>query len=58
MHKFTIYAHYDVMLNSEAYSQLRTQMAEERVHHANEVDELKNLLVDERKKRKEERDEY
>lgn len=58
MHKFTIYAHYDVMINSEAYSQLRTQIAEERVQHANEVDELKNQVAEERKKRKEERNEY
>ena len=46
MHKFTIYAHYDVMINSEAYSQLKNQLADEKTEHAKEVAELKQQLVD------------
>ena len=58
MHKFNIYAHYDVMINSDAYNQLKDQIEDERVQHANEVEELKNQLSEEQQKRKEEREEY
>lgn len=58
MHKFTVYAHYDVMINSEAYSQLQNQMADERVQHDIEVKELRSQVAEERQKRKKEREEY
>lgn len=57
MHKFTVYAHYDVMINSEAYSQLQNQMADERLQHATEVAELKKQVAEERQKRQEEQKE-
>ena len=30
MYKFTIYAHYDVMINSDAYNELQSQFKEEK----------------------------
>ncbi|WP_292753590.1 hypothetical protein [Methanobrevibacter sp.] len=56
MHKFTLYAHYDVMINSEAYSQLQNQMADERIQHANEVADLKQQMEDKDIKHKKEID--
>ncbi|WP_405309884.1 hypothetical protein [Methanobrevibacter sp.] len=58
MHKFSIYVHYDVMLNSEAYTQLKDQIEDERLQHANEVAELKNQVADERQKRQEEQQKH
>ncbi len=56
MHKFTVYAHYDVMINSEAYSQLQNQITDERIQHANEVANLKQQLEDKDSKHKKEID--
>lgn len=41
MYKFTIYAHYDVMINSEAYKQLQEQLEEERQLHNEENQQLR-----------------
>lgn len=41
MHKFTIYAHYNVMINSEAYQQLKEQLEEERQIHEEEREILR-----------------
>lgn len=54
MHKFNVYANYDVMINSEAYNQLKNQIVDEREQHANEVKELKNQLAKEQQKHQEE----
>ena len=41
MYKFTIYAHYDVMINSDAYNQLQEQLEEERQIHEEERERLR-----------------
>ena len=37
MYKFTIYAHYDVMINSDAYNELQSQFKEEKRKHEEEI---------------------
>ena len=41
MYKFTIYSHYDVMINSEAYQQLKEQFDEEKQMHEKERERLR-----------------
>ena len=41
MYKFTIYAHYDVMINSEAYNELQNQFKEEKRKHKEETEKLR-----------------
>ena len=47
MFKFTIYAHYDVMINSEAYQQLQEQLNDERQLHEEERERLRADYEDE-----------
>ncbi|ALT69950.1 hypothetical protein [Methanobrevibacter millerae] len=41
MHKFNIYAHYDVMINSEAYKKMKKQIEDERRKHEDENKKLR-----------------
>ena len=41
MHKFNIYAHYDVMINSEAYKKMKKQIEDERRKHEVENKKLR-----------------
>jgi len=41
MHKFNIYAHYDVMINSEAYKKMKNQIEDERRKHEEENRKLR-----------------
>lgn len=41
MHKFNIYAHYDVMINSEAYKKMKNQIEDERRKHEEEREQLR-----------------
>ena len=43
MYKFTIYAHYDVMINSEAYNDLKEQLEEERRKNKAYEEEISQL---------------
>ena len=46
MHKFTIYAHYDVMINSEAYTDLQNQLKEEREKRGKEKEFYEGQISD------------
>ena len=45
MYKFTIYAHYDVMINSDAYNALQEQLKEEQQKHEEDKEQYENELA-------------
>lgn len=45
MYKFTIYAHYNVMINSDAYRELQDQLEEEQQRHEADKEKYENELA-------------